>query len=59
MMLTLTATKRRVIYAATCIATPVVVYAKAKGWIGDLEMTLWAAEVTAVTGLAGIKVTDE
>ena len=54
----LTATKRRAIYAATAIGTPVVVYARAKGWIGDHELALWGAEGTAGSGLAGIKTTD-
>lgn len=43
-------------YIFTAVATPVVVYAQAKGWIGDLEMTLWGAEVTVVAALAGFNV---
>lgn len=52
------AKKRRSIYAATAVLAPVVVYARAKGWIGDLELALWGAEVTAVSSLAGIKAAD-
>lgn len=47
--------RRRIVYAFTAIGTPVVIYAKAKGWIGDLELALWGAEVTAISAMAGIK----
>lgn len=44
------------IYALNVLGTPLAVYARAKGWIGDLEMTLWGAEVTAAFALAGLNV---
>jgi hypothetical protein len=47
---------RLVIYVVNIIGTPVVVYAKAKGWIGDLEVALWSAEVAAAFALAGLNV---
>lgn len=54
----LTAARRRIIYVITVIATPVVVYLRAKDYIGDLELALWGAEVSTVTTLAGVKTTD-
>jgi hypothetical protein len=45
---------RAFIYIATGILTPIVVYLLAKDIIDTLEMTLWAAEVTFVMGLAGL-----
>lgn len=44
------------IYIANVIGAPLMAYAKAKGWIGDLEMQLWSAEVTAAFALAGLNV---
>jgi hypothetical protein len=49
---------RATLYIATAVGTPVVLYAQAKGWIGDLELTLWGAEVTVVSALAGFNVTN-
>lgn len=45
---------RAALYVLTAVGTPVVAYLKAKGYIGDLELTLWAAEVTVVNGLAAL-----
>ena len=45
---------RKAIYVVTLVGTPLVVYAKAKGYIGDLEVALWGAEVTAVSALAAL-----
>ena len=45
---------RAAIYIGTALLTPVAVYLKAKGLIGDLELTLWSAEVTAANILAGL-----
>ena len=42
------------IYVANLIGTPVVAYALAKGWISDLEVGLWSAEVVAAFALAGL-----
>ena len=47
------------LYIATLVGTPVVVYHQAKGYIGDLELGLWGAEVTAVTGLAALNVPQD
>ena len=49
---------RAVLYIATLIGTPVVVYLQAKGYIGDLELGLWGAEVTAVSALAALNVPE-
>lgn len=46
------------LYLLTVVGTPVVVWAKAHGWITDLDLTLWGAEVTAVTGVAALHATD-
>lgn len=40
------------LYLLTAIGTPVVAYLFAKGFIGDLEVVLWSAEVTVVSALA-------
>lgn len=45
---------RALLYVATAVGTPVVAYLNVKGWIGDPEMVLWAAEVTVVNGLAAL-----
>ncbi|GAA4075809.1 hypothetical protein ACFFOS_27935 [Nocardioides kongjuensis] len=47
---------RIALYLLNVLGTPVVVYARAKGWIGDLELALWGAEVTAAMALAGLNV---
>ncbi len=47
---------RLALYLLNVCGTPVVVYALAKGWIGQLELTLWGAEVTAAMTLAGLNV---
>lgn len=47
---------RAVLYVVTALGSPVVVYLLAKGIIGELEMALWAAEVTAVSALAAFNV---
>jgi hypothetical protein len=47
---------RAAIYIFTAVSSPVVGYLLAKGLIGELEMTLWLAEVTAVTAMAGLNV---
>jgi hypothetical protein len=45
---------RAVAYLVTALGTPVVVYLQAKGYIGDLELILWSAEVTVVNGIAAL-----
>ena len=47
---------RVVVYVANIFGTPVAMYARSKGWIGDLELNLWAAEVAAAFTLAGLNV---
>lgn len=47
---------RAALYVFTGLASPVVTYLLAKGVIGELEMALWAAEVTAVSALAAANV---
>jgi len=45
---------RVAIYLANVLGTPVVVYLRAKGIIGDLELTLWGAEIAAAFVVAGL-----
>lgn len=45
---------RAIIYIATGVLTPVMVYLLSLGVIGNLEMILWGAEVTFVMGMAGL-----
>ena len=42
------------LYVLTALATPVVAYLFAKGFIGELEVVLWGAEVTAVNAMAAL-----
>lgn len=59
MNLNLPAKVRRALYATTALGTPVVAYLLAKDVIGDVEVTLWAAEVTVVSALAGFNTNAE
>jgi hypothetical protein len=47
---------RMALYVLTLLGAPVVVYLRARGIIGDLELALWGAEVTAVSTLAAFNV---
>jgi hypothetical protein len=47
---------RVAIYVLNVLGAPVVVYLRAKHVIGDLELTLWGAEVSAMALLAGFHV---
>jgi hypothetical protein len=47
---------RVVLYVLTLLGAPVVVYLRARGIIGDLELALWGAEVSAVSALAAFHV---
>lgn len=58
MTITLPAWLRRGLYALTAVGTPVVAYLSAKGYIGDLEVTLWSGEVAVVGALAAFNTTD-
>lgn len=46
---------RASLYVLTAVGTPVMAYLLAKHIVGDLEMTLWSAEVTVVSALAAFK----
>jgi hypothetical protein len=46
---------RAALYIFTSLGTPVIAYLFAKDIIGELEVTLWAAEVTAVNIMAALK----
>jgi hypothetical protein len=48
---------RAAAYLVTALGTPVVAYLNVKGYLGDPEMVLWAAEVTVVNGLAALNTT--
>lgn len=50
---------RATLYVLTGIASPVMVYLLARGIVGTLEMALFAAEVTFVSGLAAFNVTKD
>ena len=45
---------RAALYLLTAVGTPIAAYLKVKGYIGDEELALWAAEVTVVNGLAAL-----
>lgn len=47
---------RAVLYMFTLLGTPLIAYLNAKGIIGDLEVTLWSAEVVVASGLAAFNV---
>lgn len=50
---------RLAVYVVNVIGTPLIAYAQARGWIGDLEMGLWSAEVAAAFALAGLNVPND
>lgn len=45
---------RAALYILTALGTPLAAYLKVKGYIGDEELALWAAEVTVVNGMAAL-----
>lgn len=45
---------RALIYVANVLGAPFVAYAFAKGWVGELEVSLFSAEVSAAFLLAGL-----
>lgn len=49
---------RATLYVVTAIGTPIVAYLLAKGYIGELEVGLWSAEVTVVNAMAALNVTQ-
>lgn len=56
MSVTLPHKLRVALYVITIVGSPVMAYLLSKGIIGDLELTLWAAEVTAVGTIAALNV---
>jgi hypothetical protein len=50
---------RAALYVFTSLGTPVVAYAFAKEWIGELEVALWSAEVAVVTAMAALNTTNK
>lgn len=47
---------RALLYLATALGTPIIAYLFAKGHLGELEVTLWSAEVAIVNVMAGLNV---
>lgn len=47
------------IYILTAVGTPVVAYLSAIHIIGDLEVTLWSAEVAVASGLAVLNISKD
>lgn len=58
MQINLSPAFRVAVYVLTLLGAPVVVYLRARDIIGDLELTLWGAEVSAVSLMAALKVPD-
>lgn len=56
MKINIPASVRIALYVLTLLGAPVVVYLRARGIIGDLELALWGAEVSAVSALAAFHV---
>lgn len=56
MRINLPANIRAALYVLTAVGTPVVAYLLAKGVIGNMEVTLWSAEVTIVNAMAALNV---
>ena len=50
---------RQVLYIVTAVGTPIMAYLLTIGIIGEVEMTLWSAEVAVVGGLAAFKTTPD
>lgn len=50
---------RTALYVITAVGTPFMAYLLARGVIGELEMTLWSAEVTVVAALAAFNVNPD
>lgn len=47
---------RAAIYIVTSLGSPVIAYLFAKGILGELEVGLWSALVTAVNAMAALNV---
>jgi len=48
---------RAILYIVTALGTPIIAYLFAKDIIGEIEVTLWSAEVTVVSVLAALNTT--
>ena len=49
---------RIAIYIVTALGAPVMAYLFAKGYVGELEVGLFSALVTAVNGMAALNVNE-
>lgn len=49
---------RAIVYIVTLVGTPFVFYLHAKGFIGQLEVNLWGAEITAAGTLALVNIDE-
>ena len=58
MRFNLPARARVIIYVVTALGAPVMAYLFAKGYIGELEVGLFSALVTAVNGMAALNVSN-
>lgn len=47
------------LYILIALGTPVVAYLRARGYLGDLEVALYTALVSVVSGLAALNVTKK
>ena len=47
------------LYILIALGTPVIGYLKSKGYIGDLEVSLWGGLVMATSGLAALNITKK
>lgn len=43
---------RAALYVFTAIGSPIITYLALKNYIGDMEVGLWLAEVTVISGMA-------
>lgn len=59
MNLSLPSKVRAALYIVTALGTPIIGYLLAKGIIGELEVALWSALVTAVSALAAFNVAPD
>lgn len=50
---------RAIIYGLNVLGSPIMAYLLARGIIGTLEVSLWAAEMSAAFALAGLNVTSK
>lgn len=50
---------RASLYVVTAVGTPAIAYLFAKHYIGEVEVSFWAAEVAVVNVLAALNVNPE